>query len=353
MEPITNITELLAAIDTYFTTPRVPRVTGAETNTILRAMVQLLTDTTNNESSQFINNYLSTLPGYGPGRVLLSDFTWGNYVTSDPQLATPANLDFGTPTNSVINVSWGAVSNGTSYILQRDITGDFLSPVNIYSGPLTAFSVQGLTADFTYFFRVRALANNYQDSPYATGSATTAQNPTPGTTPLTNWPNLVFVTQTGNTINMDTSRTEDNGAALSANYIPQNGSGYVQTQWLASSLTGESATGALCVGPGTLLQGVANVTAAIWVTDSGQVFARYNNGAYYNTPTGAMTVNGYLRIRADGTNVYLEYSNDAITWITAVSTPQPAADLNVKVNIDFAQGGVQRKVSNIVGYNLS
>jgi len=175
MDPITNISQLKAAIDTYFTTPRVPRVTGAETNVILRAMVQLLTGAGDNPDAQVINNYLSTLPGYGPSRVLLSDFTWGSFDQTANQLAAPAAFTFGPPGTTSVNVSWSAVTNAADYILQQDTSDQFTAPDTLYAGAGTTFPATGLSPGVTYYFRVKAIAAGYQDSAYLTGSVTTAQ----------------------------------------------------------------------------------------------------------------------------------------------------------------------------------
>jgi hypothetical protein len=80
-------------------------------------------------------------------------------VPSAAVLATPADGTTGNSTNPVL--SWNPIPGASSYRLQVSRVADFTSPVQDTSGlPVTSFTVQGLTNDTEYFWRVDARNDN-------------------------------------------------------------------------------------------------------------------------------------------------------------------------------------------------
>lgn len=88
------------------------------------------------------------------------------------------NLDATTITALVlsgtsIRLTWTAVDNATGYRLERATSEDFTDAVPIYSGTALTFTDTNLTATTTYWYRVCAIANGYNDGLFAVTPATT------------------------------------------------------------------------------------------------------------------------------------------------------------------------------------
>lgn len=90
-----------------------------------------------------------------------------------PKLATPGSLAL-TPDDTEIDLNWADVTNATSYTVERATDAGFVNKTLVYTGSTSAFNDTGLTNGTTYYYRVRALAADYQSSDYATGSAVPA-----------------------------------------------------------------------------------------------------------------------------------------------------------------------------------
>ncbi|WP_214228658.1 hypothetical protein [Pedobacter sp. B4-66] len=126
-------------------------------------------------------SWLQSRPNFAPDRVFRGDLTWVDMIDNSlEKLATPV-LSFGTATGDSIPVNWTAVTNGTTYTVERASSVTFADAVVIYSGSLLTFTDIGLTPVTQYFYRVRATANGFNGSNYATGNKTTdvAGNVTP------------------------------------------------------------------------------------------------------------------------------------------------------------------------------
>lgn len=126
-------------------------------------------------------SWLQSRPNFAPDRIFRGDLTWVDMIDNSlEKLATPV-LSFGTATGDSIPANWTSVTNGTTYTLERASSNTFADAVVIYSGPLLTFTDIGLTPVTQYFYRVRATANGFNGSNYATGNKTTdvAGNVTP------------------------------------------------------------------------------------------------------------------------------------------------------------------------------
>lgn len=92
-----------------------------------------------------------------------------------PQLAAPGSFTATPASDSQINLSWTASPNATGYTIDRATNAGFTTGLSlgIYSSNGTSFNNTGLTASSTYYYRIKATAPGYSDSPYATANAAT------------------------------------------------------------------------------------------------------------------------------------------------------------------------------------
>ena len=76
----------------------------------------------------------------------------------DPTVATPTNLSAMAASQTLVELRWDDVAtNETEYVIERDTSNTFSSPNTTVLGENeTAYSVNGLTADTQYFFRIKA-----------------------------------------------------------------------------------------------------------------------------------------------------------------------------------------------------
>lgn len=94
-----------------------------------------------------------------------------NYIGASA-LSTPAGFTATPVSSTQINLSWSAVTNATSYTLDR--SPDQTTWTNVYTGSGTSYSNTALTASTLYYYRIKATASGYTDSSYATANATTS-----------------------------------------------------------------------------------------------------------------------------------------------------------------------------------
>jgi Fibronectin type III domain len=92
-----------------------------------------------------------------------------SYISA-AQLSTPTGFTATGASSTSIALSWSAVSNATSYTLDRSPDGS-TSWTNQYTGSGLTFTNTGLTTGTTYYYRVKATASGYTDSAYANANS--------------------------------------------------------------------------------------------------------------------------------------------------------------------------------------
>jgi hypothetical protein len=93
---------------------------------------------------------------------------------SGTTLGTPGSFAADAVSSTQINLTWTAVTNATSYTLQRATDTNFTANLTtVFTGNATSFNNTGLTASTQYFYRIKATAAGFSDSAYATANDTT------------------------------------------------------------------------------------------------------------------------------------------------------------------------------------
>lgn len=91
-----------------------------------------------------------------------------------PTLSTPTGFNATALSTTQIDLVWNAVTNNQAYVLQRAVNSGFTAQLTtVYTGANTSFSDTGLLPSTIYFYRVKATAEGYLQSAYATDNATT------------------------------------------------------------------------------------------------------------------------------------------------------------------------------------
>jgi len=90
------------------------------------------------------------------------------------------NLNLGTPElvavtygDSQILLTWGIIPHAASYLLERATESDYSDAVAIYNSNALTFTDTGLDGLTIYYYRITAMADNYESSGYGLDSATT------------------------------------------------------------------------------------------------------------------------------------------------------------------------------------
>jgi len=88
----------------------------------------------------------------------------------------PASIDYpSTDCHGTFTVSWAAVTDATSYTLERAENESFSSAQEVYSGPSTSYDESGLS-DGTYWYRARAVVNG-DNGAWVSGGALSVGSP--------------------------------------------------------------------------------------------------------------------------------------------------------------------------------
>jgi phosphodiesterase/alkaline phosphatase D-like protein len=263
-----------------------------------------------------------------------------NDITSPP--SAPTNLVVAGSSSSTINVNWtNNASNVGGYQLDQSTTSNFSSGVTtITLGPSTNYyQATGLSANTTYYYRVRTTNLAGTSSNTATMSATTG---TSGGTPSS------------------ITVPDGNFASDSATYyINNNSGGGTYTSPLTGTLSGWSLSAAPSQNLGggytwAPVAGVDNVTssgASPWSNNApyigNQPASSYNSLIYYpgeqyasnnavsTVQTGASftaTSTGITATATTGTlyTATIDYSN--VSWSSAAANPSANLTLNVLAN---------------------
>lgn len=89
-------------------------------------------------------------------------------------LGTPGSFVATAVSSTQIDLTWAAVTNATSYTLQRATDSNFtINLTTVFTGNATNYDNTGLTASTQYFYRIKATAAGFSDSAYATANDTT------------------------------------------------------------------------------------------------------------------------------------------------------------------------------------
>jgi len=85
----------------------------------------------------------------------------GAFVDQNPPPPAAPTLSISTPVNytPVINLSWTAVANATSYELRRGPAGGSETAYQTINAPTTSYSDTNVGFNQTYFYTVRAVVN--------------------------------------------------------------------------------------------------------------------------------------------------------------------------------------------------
>lgn len=118
--------------------------------------------------------------GWTPSSAVTVDTTYGVVPTAPASLTVPA-----TSNNGVANLSWGAATLATSYVVQQSSNGG-TSWSTVYNSAGTSTNLSGL-ADGGYVFHVQA-CNTYGCSAWTAGSATLVVTHPPTTAPTMSVP---------------------------------------------------------------------------------------------------------------------------------------------------------------------
>ena len=334
---------------------------------ILNAIVTALFTLDNNGIATSAVIKAAGLPNIDLIPLFSSDFVLSNNVialanagtgggTITPQLATPASLTAASIAATGMTLNWSAVTNATGYILQRSTAANFAGATSIYTGAALTFADTGLTASTTYYYRVLATGSGYSNSANRTNSFATiaAAGGGTGLTQLTAfdfYDTLAPIAGTPGSFKWDnTAGSSDTGFAVKSSLkIPAGGIGILQVQCMHNVVGSSSGW----IG---LYQDVVNYTGqsdselAMRRNNSGSIGYRYTGQGEQGTANGALVDNGYLRLRTDGTTIYLEKSTDATTWSLVFSRAQVNHDLFIHCQIlgGPAYSSDQDKVSNIM-----
>lgn len=160
--------QLQRALDAGFTNGLETLYTGAG---ISFNDTGLIADTT------YFYRIKATAPGYNDSAYTTISQKTNSSVT--PTLTAPT-LAASNVLETSIQLNWGAVPNAASYTLERALDINFTTgATNVYTGSNLTFTNSGLTGDTTYYYRIKATAPGYNDSPYTAISQKTNNPATP------------------------------------------------------------------------------------------------------------------------------------------------------------------------------
>jgi hypothetical protein len=106
----------------------------------------------------------------GMGIYSVSPFIKSEYLAANILTATPYS-------SSVIKLSWTPIAHAQTYWLERADDAGFTQNVTVlYTGIDQLFSDGGLSASTTYYYRVKAVSDEYIDSDWVMAVSTTLQD---------------------------------------------------------------------------------------------------------------------------------------------------------------------------------
>lgn len=140
--------------------------------------------------------------------------------------------------HSTINVSWNAVPGATNYIVERDDNSGFTSPTQAYSGASTNFSDTTRPDGDQFWYRVKAQASGYSDSPWSSDDNDITVLKEPVLSTLSN--GTPSYSEIHATYNDGGSQTETEIRAYVSSTGPSSGFSLKET-WAANSTSGDIA----------------------------------------------------------------------------------------------------------------
>ncbi len=242
-------------------------------------------------------------------------------ISGITQLSTPTGFTATPASTSQINLAWSAVSNATSYVVDRATNSGFTTGLasGIYSGSGTSFNVTGLASATTYYFRVRAIAAGYVDSNYATVNGTTQT--AGGAVEDIVWDQLSLATTPGSGDLVSIGGGTPGGGTATKKLAKANGN-YVQHTMQSSPLDTQA---------GVLLLVPADDANYTWSSGSNTIFAgiyqyagNYNrmSGATNGAATGMGTVadGNIMRMEISGNDLLIKLSTNGGSSFTTLHT---------------------------------
>lgn len=95
------------------------------------------------------------------------------YAMSLTTLAAPENFSVASNNPGEATLTWDSVTDADDYAIEYDTDADFAEPFEQGpSGNTSPFTVTGLDTGTLYYFRVKAVAADWNDSEWATDSET-------------------------------------------------------------------------------------------------------------------------------------------------------------------------------------
>ncbi|UOR06247.1 SGNH/GDSL hydrolase family protein [Hymenobacter aerilatus] len=107
------------------------------------------------------------------GNVQVASITLNVQPATLPKLSTPTGYQASATSANAISTALSAVANATSYVFELATDSSFTQNAQAATQSGTTKNWSGLTANTTYYTRAKAQASGYQDSDYASASATT------------------------------------------------------------------------------------------------------------------------------------------------------------------------------------
>lgn len=96
-----------------------------------------------------------------------------DYTTSLTQLAAPTNVVVTSPATGQAQIAWDDNASADSFIIQQANTADFTGATEVFNAPYSSpQTISSLTSGQMYYFRVKAIASDMDDSEWSSGSVT-------------------------------------------------------------------------------------------------------------------------------------------------------------------------------------
>ena len=314
-------------------------------------------DWTNSTGYQSINNYEYTIDGGTTylqatvkpvqiGNVNKAIGQVGVRIKSEPGRTVSATLFNSTPFSKPLDTPAAPVSpitDNTADLFNWTYSPGFSVPSN-YEITLNSGISWSTVAEKPYYVgnvakavaeigvRVKAVPgiNNHSATLFNNAPFTVALA---ATVPVTTWTDVAALTINSNSLTSIPGDTDNYGWASSSVRLPAGGSGFVMFD-LAAPNAATSNGIFLGLSVGASRESNASMSFRIQGIDNNRIIGG-KNGQYPISPSLPISTQSKARMRADGTNIYSEYSiNAGESWTVLNTGVQPSSDLYVKVYTD-------------------